>query len=87
MRIGDQSGRWSLAVKFWKVVWGPKARARTLFNLEVVALGIDLGSGGGAIPDGVGFVVMLGALHRWPNVLDRVVVLDVAEALVVSMVP
>ena len=85
--IRNQSGRWPLVVKLWKMVWGEKARTRALFDLEVVALRVDLGSGRGAVPDGIGFVVVLGALHGWPKVLDRVVVLDVAEAFVVSMVP
>ena len=85
--IRNQRGWWSLVVEFWKVVWGKKARTRALFDLEVVALRIDLGSGRGTVPDGIGFVVVLGALHGWPNVLDWVMVLDVAEALVDSMVP
>ena len=74
-------------VECWKVVWGKKARTRAMFDLEVVALRIDLGSGRGTVPDGIGFVVVLGALHGWPHVLDRVMVLGVVEALVVSMVP
>ena len=69
------------------MIWGGKARTRTLLDFEVMALRIDLGDGRGTVPDGVGFVLMLGALHGWPNVLDRVGVLDVTEALVVSMVP
>ena len=32
-------------------------------------------------------LMVLGSLHGWPDVLDWVMVLDVAEALVVSMVP
>ena len=82
----DQSGWWSLVVELWKVVWSKKERNRALFDLEVVALRIDLGSGRGTVPDGIGCVVVLGVLHGWPNVLDRVVVVDVAEALVVAMV-
>ena len=58
-----------------------------MLDFEVVALRIDLGSGRGTVPDGIGFVVVLGALHGWPNVRGWVMVLDVAEALVVSMVP
>ena len=85
--IRNQSGWWPLVVKLWKMVWSKKARTGALFDLEVVALGIDLGSGRGTVPDGIGFVMVLGSLHGWPNVLDWVMVLDVAEALVVCMVP
>ena len=58
-----------------------------MLDFEAMALRIDLGGGRGTVPDGIGFVVVLGALHGWPNVLDWVMVLDVAEARVVSMVP
>ena len=87
LRVRDWNGWWPLVVEIWKMIWSRKAWTRALLDFEVVALRIDLGGGRGTVPDGIGFVVVLGALHGWPNVLDRVVVLDVAEALVVSMVP
>ena len=56
-----------------------------LLNLEVVAVGIDLGGGCGAAPGGVGFAVVAGALHGWTFMLYGVAVLDMAEAFVLSM--
>ena len=78
---------WSIIIEVRQQVWNWKARAIALFNAEVLAKVTGFGCGGGAKPNRVGFVVVAGAFHRRPIVLDWVGALDVAEALFVVVMP